>query len=197
MRRSPSIVPQGADRDIYLVLDDFRDRLGRAWRKTDEEDTDRETLISAHGRPVYPPRARCSLQPHTGMVARRDGGYRRRAAPALRRVRQGAAALGAGARGVGWPTLTGDKDGRHDDEMQFYALDMLATGGDDIGELPLQLHKNKLARRIDGIHLAPFEQGDIGPESARPADGIGGPGLETQRPALSRRPVTVLDRALR
>jgi len=27
------------------VLDDFGERLGRAWRETDEEDTDRETLI--------------------------------------------------------------------------------------------------------------------------------------------------------
>jgi hypothetical protein len=47
MRRSdqsPSIVPE-TNRDTYLVLDDFGDRLGRAWRETDEEDTDRETLI--------------------------------------------------------------------------------------------------------------------------------------------------------
>jgi hypothetical protein len=45
MRRSPSIVPQQADRDVYLVMDDFGDRLGRAWRETDEEDTARKTLI--------------------------------------------------------------------------------------------------------------------------------------------------------
>jgi hypothetical protein len=44
--RSPSIVPNRvADRDIYLVLDDFGSRLGRAWRETDEEDTDRATLM--------------------------------------------------------------------------------------------------------------------------------------------------------
>lgn len=42
MRSSPSIVP-GSDRDIYLVLDDFG--LGRAWTETDEEHTDRETLV--------------------------------------------------------------------------------------------------------------------------------------------------------
>jgi hypothetical protein len=41
---SPSIVPREANQDTYLVLDDF-ERLGRAWRETDEEDTDRETLI--------------------------------------------------------------------------------------------------------------------------------------------------------
>ena len=43
--RSPSIVPPEANQDTYLVLDDFGGRLGRAWRETDEEDTDRETLI--------------------------------------------------------------------------------------------------------------------------------------------------------
>src|SRR6266481_5269801 len=43
--RSPSIVPQEANQDTYLVLEDFGARLGRAWRETDEEGTDRETLI--------------------------------------------------------------------------------------------------------------------------------------------------------
>jgi hypothetical protein len=45
MSRSPSIVPREADQDIYLVLDDFGAWLGRVWSETDEEDTDRETLI--------------------------------------------------------------------------------------------------------------------------------------------------------
>jgi hypothetical protein len=44
MRTSPSIVPHGTDQDTYLVLNDFG-RLGRAWCETDEEHTDRETLI--------------------------------------------------------------------------------------------------------------------------------------------------------
>ena len=43
MRRSPSIVPEADDREIYLVLDDFGGRLGHAWPETDEERTDRET----------------------------------------------------------------------------------------------------------------------------------------------------------
>ena len=38
--RSPSIVPSNAERDIYLVLEDFG-HTGRAWRETDEADTDR------------------------------------------------------------------------------------------------------------------------------------------------------------
>jgi hypothetical protein len=47
MRRSPSIAPASPDdRDTYLVLDDFGERLGRAWRETGEERTDRETVIS-------------------------------------------------------------------------------------------------------------------------------------------------------
>jgi hypothetical protein len=45
MRTSPSIVPDALDRDVYLVLDDFGDRLGRSWCETDEADTGRATLI--------------------------------------------------------------------------------------------------------------------------------------------------------
>jgi hypothetical protein len=46
MPRSPSIVPDQDDRDVYLVLDDFGGRLGRAWRETDEASTDRRALIT-------------------------------------------------------------------------------------------------------------------------------------------------------
>ncbi|MFB6463318.1 hypothetical protein [Bradyrhizobium tunisiense] len=46
MRSSPSIVPTDRlDRDIYLVLEDFGARAGCAWRETDEQDTDRDTII--------------------------------------------------------------------------------------------------------------------------------------------------------
>ena len=44
MRRSPSIVPHGADCDTYLVLNDFG-TLGRAWCEADEQGNDRKTLI--------------------------------------------------------------------------------------------------------------------------------------------------------
>ena len=44
MPRSPSIVPDDTNRDVYLVLDDFG-RLGRAWRETDEAGTSRATLV--------------------------------------------------------------------------------------------------------------------------------------------------------
>jgi hypothetical protein len=48
MRKSnwtPSIVPNGDDRTVYLVVDDFAGR-GRAWRETDVEETDLETVIA-------------------------------------------------------------------------------------------------------------------------------------------------------
>ena len=44
MRASPSIAPDGPDKDIYLVLDDFG-RIGRAWRETDEHAANRATLV--------------------------------------------------------------------------------------------------------------------------------------------------------
>ena len=46
MPRSPSIVPETNDRDVYLVLDDFGGRLGRAWRETEEDSTDRTTVVT-------------------------------------------------------------------------------------------------------------------------------------------------------
>jgi hypothetical protein len=47
MRRPPSIAPTLPDDvDVYLVLDDFGGKLGRAWSETDEERTDREMVIA-------------------------------------------------------------------------------------------------------------------------------------------------------
>jgi len=47
MRRNwtPSIVPNGTDQNVYLVVDDF-DRLGRSCRETDVERADLESVIS-------------------------------------------------------------------------------------------------------------------------------------------------------
>ena len=42
--RSPSLVPQGFDVDVYVVLDDFG-KLGRSYREIDEEAADKETVI--------------------------------------------------------------------------------------------------------------------------------------------------------
>ena len=44
---------------------------------------------------------------------------------------------------------------KHDDEVQFYAFDMMVCDGDDIRKLPLSMRKGNLARmlarRVDGI----------------------------------------------
>ena len=53
---------------------------------------------------------------------------------------------------------------------------MLVSDGDDIRKLPLSL-----ARRVDGIHLAPFEQGEIGPDLFRHACLMGLEGLVKHR----------------
>ncbi|MCP3472412.1 hypothetical protein NLM33_19045 [Bradyrhizobium sp. CCGUVB1N3] len=54
---------------------------------------------------------------------------------------------------------------------------MLAGGGDDYRKLPLFLRKQNLAqllaRRPEGIHAAPFEQGEIGPDLFRAACKMG------------------------
>jgi hypothetical protein len=42
--RTPSIVPAGEDQTVYLVADDFG-RHGKAWRETDLEAADLETII--------------------------------------------------------------------------------------------------------------------------------------------------------
>jgi hypothetical protein len=44
MPRSPSIVPEHTNSDVYLVLDDFGS-LGRVWRETDEAGTNRAWMV--------------------------------------------------------------------------------------------------------------------------------------------------------
>jgi hypothetical protein len=45
MRTSPPTAPHGPEQDTYIVLDDFGALLGRAWRETDADAADRETVI--------------------------------------------------------------------------------------------------------------------------------------------------------
>ena len=70
---------------------------------------------------------------------------------------------------------------RHDDEVQFYAFDILAGDGEDLRGLPLSMRKASLARllarRMDGIFLSDFEQGEIGPDLFRHACLMGLEGL--------------------
>ena len=75
--------------------------------------------------------------------------------------------------------------GKQDHEVQLYAFDLLALDGDDVRSLPLSMRKTNLARllarRADGIFVAPFEQGEIGPDLFRAACNIGLEGLVSKR----------------
>jgi hypothetical protein len=87
---------------------------------------------------------------------------------------------------------------KHNREVQHYAFDILVLDGEDLRGLPLSLRKTNLARslarRPDGIFVAPFEQGD---NRARPVPrglqhGAGGDGVEAYRSPLPRRAITRL-----
>ena len=56
---------------------------------------------------------------------------------------------------------------KHNHKVQLYAFDILALDGDDLRGLPLSLRKANLARRPDGIFVAPFAAGEIGPDLFR------------------------------
>jgi bifunctional non-homologous end joining protein LigD len=71
---------------------------------------------------------------------------------------------------------------KHDDAVvQFYAFDMLVSDGDDLRKLPLTMRKANLTRRVDGIFLSDFEQGEIGPDLFRHACLLGLEGLVSKR----------------
>ena len=74
---------------------------------------------------------------------------------------------------------------KHDEEVQLYAFDILALDGEDLRGVPLSLRKTNLARllarRPDGIFVAPFEQGEIGPDLFRAACNMGLEGLVSKR----------------
>jgi bifunctional non-homologous end joining protein LigD len=71
--------------------------------------------------------------------------------------------------------------GKHNDEVQHCAFDILVDGDNDLRRLPLQLRKNSLerllARRPEGIFVNPFEQGEIGADLFRAACDMGLEGL--------------------
>src|SRR6187200_86808 len=77
--------------------------------------------------------------------------------------------------------LDGLHSRKHNDEVQFYAFDMLMSDGADIRKLPLTMRKTNLARllarRVDGIFISDFERGEIGPELFRHACLMGLEGL--------------------
>jgi bifunctional non-homologous end joining protein LigD len=74
---------------------------------------------------------------------------------------------------------------KHEDEVQLYAFDILALDSEDLRGLPLSMRKTNLAcllaRRPDGIFVAPFEQGEIGPDLFQAACRMGLEGLVSKR----------------
>jgi bifunctional non-homologous end joining protein LigD len=71
--------------------------------------------------------------------------------------------------------------GKHNEEVQLCAFDLMALDGDDLRDLPLSMRKANLARllarRPDGIFISDFEQGEIGPDLFRKACEFGLEGL--------------------
>ncbi|MBW7968132.1 RNA ligase family protein [Bradyrhizobium sp. BR 10289] len=74
---------------------------------------------------------------------------------------------------------------KHDDEVQLYAFDLMALDGEDLRQLPLDQRKIDLARlmrgRPDGIFVAPFELGAIGPDLFGAAVRMGLEGIVSKR----------------
>ncbi len=128
-----------------------------------------------HNRPGYPVHG---FEPHGGMGNRNSCFV----------IDGEAVLLGVDGRS----DFNGLHSGRHDDEVQFYAFDMLVSDGEDLRKLPLSMRKTNLARllarRVDGIFLSDLEQGEIGPDLFRHACLLGLEGLvsKTPREPLSR-----------
>ncbi|MDH6263437.1 RNA ligase family protein [Bradyrhizobium sp. BR13661] len=74
---------------------------------------------------------------------------------------------------------------QHDAEVQLYAFDIIALGSEDLRQLPLTMRKTNLARllrgRPDGMFVAPFEPGTIGPDLFGAASRMGLEGLVSKR----------------
>jgi bifunctional non-homologous end joining protein LigD len=74
---------------------------------------------------------------------------------------------------------------QHDNQAQFYAFDMLAGDGEDYPPQALVMRKANLARllkrRVDGIFIAEYEQGDIGDVLFRVACNMGLEGIVSKR----------------
>jgi bifunctional non-homologous end joining protein LigD len=81
--------------------------------------------------------------------------------------------------------------GKHNEQVQLCAFDVLAMDGGDLRSLPLSIRKTNLARllarRPDGIFLSDFEQGEIGPDLFVAACQMGLEGLVSKRRDLPYR----------
>ena len=78
---------------------------------------------------------------------------------------------------------------KHDDEVMFYVFDILASDGFlRLAYLRKTNLARLLARRINGIFLADFEQGEIGPDLFRHACLLGLEGLVSKHKDRPYRP---------
>ena len=110
------------------------------------------------------------------------------APPAARKIRQKRFVLDGEAVILGVDGVS-DFDalhsGKHDEEVQLCAFDILVEGDDDLRNLPLHLRKTSLerllARRPEGIFVNPFERGEIGPDLFAAACRMGLEGLVSKR----------------
>ena len=75
--------------------------------------------------------------------------------------------------------------GTHNERAQLCAFDTLAGDGEDQRQLPLSLRKTNLAwllkRRIPGVFIAEYEQGEIGRDIFRVACSMGLEGIVWKR----------------
>lgn len=82
--------------------------------------------------------------------------------------------------------------GRYNNAAQLYAFDIVALDGDDLRALPLLKRKEKLGeilrRRPEGIFVAPFEPGEIGPRLFTAACEMGLEGIVSKRRDRGYRP---------
>ncbi|WP_092125622.1 RNA ligase family protein [Bradyrhizobium erythrophlei] len=84
--------------------------------------------------------------------------------------------------------------GKYNDDAQLYAFDIIAFDGDDLRPLQLDQRKTKLAklleRRPEGIFVAPFERGEIGPQLFEAACGMDLEGIVSKHIRGGYRPRT-------
>lgn len=84
--------------------------------------------------------------------------------------------------------------GHYNDDAQLYAFDLVVLDGDDLRDLPLFERKSRLAkllhRRPEGIFVAPFEHGEIGPSLFDAACRMGLEGLVSKHRERRYRPRT-------
>ncbi|MCK1460880.1 DNA ligase [Bradyrhizobium sp. 2] len=84
--------------------------------------------------------------------------------------------------------------GKHNAEAQLYAFDLVELAGDDLRQLPLFERKAELGkllrRRPEGIFVAPFEPGAIGPDLFVAACEMGLEGLVSKHRERRYRPKT-------